>query len=128
MTEPAAPTILIAEDEAPIRTFLTVLLSGAGYEPLVAEDGQAAWEMIEQRDGRIDLLLSNIVMPRMTGVELAERVSNAYPHIKILLVSAYDQGLLVLSRGWAFLPKPYLATTLLTKIQEVLASSENPPF
>jgi len=121
MAEPYTKTILIAEDEEQIRQMLTILLSSAGYQLLIAEDGQAAWDIVQQHQGPIHLLLSNIVMPRMTGVELAKVASEARPDMKVLLVSAYNQGLLVLSEGWTFLPKPYAPKALLEKIEEVLA-------
>jgi CheY-like chemotaxis protein len=114
-------TVLIAEDEEQLRRLLVRLLSGAGFTLLVAENGQAAWELLQTHQGTIDLLLSNIVMPHMTGVELAERASKARPEMKILLISAYDEGLLVLGKGWMFLAKPFSPKALLEKIHEVLS-------
>jgi CheY-like chemotaxis protein len=64
-------TILLAEDHHPLRTFVLAMLEGCGYHVIVASDGQGALEKAKQFNGTIDLLLSDIEMPRMTGIELA---------------------------------------------------------
>jgi CheY-like chemotaxis protein len=65
-------TILIAEDDEPLRTLLRMLLDAQGYQVLVAPDGKKALEIAGQHTGKIDLLLSDVVMPEMSGVELAK--------------------------------------------------------
>ncbi len=70
----------------------------------------------------IDLLLSNIQMPGMTGIELATQIKIERPAIRVLLMSGFDSGLLVLNSGWRFLHKPFLAAELATIVAETLRS------
>jgi two-component system cell cycle sensor histidine kinase/response regulator CckA len=116
-----ARTILLVEDDAEMRTMLEILFEGQGYHLLLAEDGRAGWKLAQAHPGPIDLVLSDIVMPHMTGIEMAQRISAARPESKVLLVSAYHQGKLPLNQNWAFLPKPYETKALIVKIEEMLA-------
>ncbi len=113
-------TILLAEDEEAIRTLLQAILEPEGYKLLVAEDGQAAWDLSRTYRGKIDLILTDIVMPRMTGVELAEKVTRERPNIKVLLLSGYDLQIRVPRTDWQFFSKPYLPQQLLKKIEDML--------
>jgi DNA-binding response OmpR family regulator len=124
MLDPAhAPyTILVVEDDPELRTMLEILFEARGYQMLIAEDGRAGWEMAKAHQGPIDLLLSDIVMPHMTGVELARRISTARSETKILLVSAYHQSVLAIDKNWNFVPKPYAPNVLIGKVEELLAA------
>ncbi|HXB74447.1 MAG TPA: response regulator [Candidatus Acidoferrales bacterium] len=116
-----ARTILLVEDDAEMRTMLEILFETKGYHLLIAEDGKAGWDLARAHPGPIDLLLSDIVMPRMTGVELAQRINKTRPETKVLLVSAYHHAILLIDPNWTFLPKPYEPSALVVKIAEMLA-------
>jgi two-component system, cell cycle sensor histidine kinase and response regulator CckA len=92
------------------------------YELFVAEDEADGLQLARRHAGQFDLLLSNVVMPNMNGVELARTVQSEQPHVKVLLISAYDQGMLLLEQGagWSFLAKPFLTKALLDAIEEAL--------
>jgi two-component system cell cycle sensor histidine kinase/response regulator CckA len=117
-----ARTILLVEDDAEIRTMLEILFEGKGYHLLIAEDGRAGWDLAKAHLGPIDLLLSDIVMPRMTGVELAQRINKSRPQTQVLLVSAYHRATLLIDPAWTFIPKPYEPTALFVKIEGMLAA------
>jgi CheY-like chemotaxis protein len=86
--EPKESVILLAEDDAVVRNLVALMLSKEGYAVLAANDGQEAFEICRQYKGQIHLLLTDVTMPRMTGMELAERVLKIRSEIKILVMSA----------------------------------------
>jgi two-component system cell cycle sensor histidine kinase/response regulator CckA len=100
-------------------------LQACGYEVLAAADGLAALELAASRPGKIDLLVSDIVMPSMTGYELAERLRLQQPDLEVLFVSGYDDAL---GRedappgvpGATYLPKPYTVTRLAEVVGRLL--------
>jgi two-component system, cell cycle sensor histidine kinase and response regulator CckA len=114
-------TILIAEDEPVLRTLFQRLLNSAGYHLLIASDGREAMKIANQHTGKIDLLLSDVVKPEMSGVELARALKSKRPESRIILTSAYDQGMLVMNSGWHFIQKPYLPQRLLEEVQKALS-------
>jgi len=114
-------TILIAEDEPALRNFLQELLQTAGYQVLTASNGKEALEVADEHTQSIDLLLSDVVMPEMTGVELAKALRRKRPEIRIMLTSAYPQGMMVMDSNWHFLPKPFLPRRLLEEVAHVLS-------
>jgi DNA-binding response OmpR family regulator len=114
-------TILLADDDGPLRKFLAVLLTKLGYNLIVAADGKEALEKALAFDGRIDLLLSDVEMPEMTGIELAIQLNAARPDIRVLLISGLASGVLVLNSGWQFLPKPFMSDMLRDRIRDFLA-------
>jgi DNA-binding response OmpR family regulator len=113
-------TILLAEDEQHVRTFVLAMLKGCGYHVIVASDGQDALERAKQFGGTIHLLLSDVEMPRMTGVELATQFQHDRPEAKILLMSGLDSGMLLLNEGWQFLPKPFMINMLKIRVRHLL--------
>lgn len=126
---PDTKTILLAEDEEPVRTFVNALLEASGYSVILAVDGKDALEKSKAYAGKIDLLLSNIVMPGMNGVELATRLRLERAETGILLMSGFASGFLVLDEGWQFLPKPFVPEMLKAKIRRMLkeANPEDTP-
>lgn len=120
------PVILLAEDEEGVRRFVNAILEQARYCVLQAEDGRKALEVAERHDGPIHLLLSNVVMPEVTGAELAKRLQAVRPEMRVMLMSAYPEGMLTLDTGWQFINKPFVATALLQKIDEMLARPPKP--
>ena len=117
-------TILLAEDDGPLRKFVLALLVKSGYNVLQANDGIQALEIALAFKGTIDLLLSDVEMPGMTGIELAIQLNRERPKTKILLVSGLESGILLLNNGWQFIPKPFMADMLRDRVRDFL--SEQP--
>jgi DNA-binding response OmpR family regulator len=87
----------------------------------VAAGGKDALPKTQQFTGTIHLLLSDIEMPEMTGIELAIQINQHRPETKILLISGLDAGMLVLNNGWQFLPKPFMAEMLRDRVRDFLS-------
>ena len=117
-------TILVAEDQAEVRSIVRTILSRHGYKVLEATDGEEALRILRDHPGRIHLLLTDVVMPSIGGPELVRRLRETHPSIRVLYTSGYtDEAIVrhgVLEPGIAFLEKPFTPTTLLTKVREVL--------
>jgi two-component system, cell cycle sensor histidine kinase and response regulator CckA len=113
-------TILLAEDEQPVRSVLLAMLKKNGYNVIVAVDGQDALEKARQFDEAIHLLLSNVQMPKMTGIELATLLTMERPDTRVLLMSRFPGATLLLNTGWQFLPKPFMEDMLKTRILDIL--------
>lgn len=126
---PAAPPsacILVADDDESVREVLAESLRRAGFRVIAAVDGAAAWAELESRGSEVDLLISDVVMPRMLGTELARRTRDARADTPILLMSGYPadaplQALLGEPRV-SFLPKPFTHTGLLAAVGNALSS------
>jgi CheY-like chemotaxis protein len=125
-------TILVVEDEATIRNLLRRVLQSRGYTILEARDGQEALEVAQQHVGRIDLLITDLVMPRMSGRELARRLAQLQPEVRILLISGYsDKAALdqeMLQASAVFLQKPFSPADLVRKVREVLNAEARHQF
>jgi DNA-binding response OmpR family regulator len=113
-------TVLYAEDDEQVRKFVLRLLLAKGYNVLVAEDGAQALAKALAFTGAIALLLSDIEMPGMTGIELAIQINAVKPNVKILLTSGLPSGTLVLNNGWQFLPKPFEGRMLMDRVRDVI--------
>jgi len=116
-------TILVVEDEDLLRTYFTDMLQGLGYTVLAAENGQRAFDLYQQRSSQIDLVVSDMIMPKMSGIELFNRLRTADPAIKFILVTGYcldeiDGG--VLREMSAVLMKPYTTEKIALLIRGVL--------
>ncbi len=116
-------TILVVDDEPAILMFVTAILAKTGLAVLTAGSGEDAIRQSQDYDGRIDLLLSNIQMPGMTGIELGTKLNVERPEMKVLLMSGFTSGMLVLDEGWHFLHKPFLPAQLRDLISSVLRQS-----
>jgi signal transduction histidine kinase/ActR/RegA family two-component response regulator len=119
-------TILVVEDDASIRTLTARVLREQGYRVLEAADGLEALEVASRHAGRIDLVVSDVVMPGMGGVPLVERLSRSRPAAKILFISGYSDDE-AMRRGMlraraAFLAKPFTPETIARRVREVLDS------
>lgn len=117
-------TVLVVEDEPEIQRFIARVLAPEGFLVLTAGDAAQALEICRQHPGRIDLLLSDVIIPDMNGPELALRLQTLRPEMRVLFISAYDDGLLKQNFGLhpaaAFLAKPFGAERLLQKVRSVL--------
>ena len=119
-------TILFADDDGQLQKFVAALLHRCGYKVIVAGNGEEALQKAREFDGIIHLLLSDVEMPGMTGIELALQLNQEIPDTKILLISGLATGMLVLNSGWQFLPKPFMSDMLRDRIRDFL--SEQPPI
>jgi nitrogen-specific signal transduction histidine kinase len=117
-------TILLVEDEQQVRALLVEVLRESGYCVLEAQDGDVATRICEEHSGPIHLLLTDVVMPRTSGRQLAERLTSMRPAMAVLYMSGYmDDSVIhhgVLEPGIAFLQKPITLDALLTKVRQVL--------
>ncbi|MDI7277575.1 MAG: PAS domain S-box protein, partial [Anaerolineae bacterium] len=125
-TERRARTVLLAEDEPAVRSFAARVLRQAGYCVLEAANGQHALELAAGRDGdMVDLLLTDLVMPQMSGVELHRRLRASYPGLKTLFMSGYTDDVASYQNlptdGVAYLQKPFTAASLSGEVQELLS-------
>ena len=120
--EEAPITILVVEDVDAIRKLLRSLLERQGHTVLEAADGELALRLLATSSGAVDLVMSDIQMPRMGGLELMRRLGELYPRIPILLVSGYSEELLVqrgmLSRRVGFVGKPFTPASLLHAVSD----------
>ena len=120
-------TIMVAEDEEIVREFIVSVLKNYGYTVLVAKNRNEALEIAFSHEGKLDLLLSDVVMPGGTGVELANELRERYPGLKVLLMSGYsdeafgDKGLS--GYGENFIQKPFSIEELAEKVRNILDGS-----
>jgi two-component system cell cycle sensor histidine kinase/response regulator CckA len=117
-------TILLAEDDGRVRSLVRAVLEAHGYRVLEAKDGGAAVAISERHGGPIHLLLTDVVMPKMSGRELADRLARVRPEMKVLYMSGYTDDAIVhhgvLDAGMKFIQKPFAAGALAQKVREVL--------
>jgi PAS domain S-box-containing protein len=122
-------TVLLVEDEEPVRRFAQRVLEGAGYRVVGAPHGEAAIEIMAERKFPVDLLLTDTVMPGMSGPNLAVRLLETFPTLKILYMSGYTDAAVSpqsqVDSARAFLQKPFTAETLLRKVREVIAAARS---
>jgi CheY-like chemotaxis protein len=118
-------TILVVEDEAAIRALTRQILEKYGYRVLDAPNGSEAEKLVTGHPEKIDLLLTDLVMPDMAGTELATRLCAKRPGLRVVLMSGYTNHAIdrngLLESGRAFLQKPFTPATLVRKIRDVLA-------
>ena len=110
--------ILIADDEEPVRKLMHLIVDGHGHEVLIASDGAEALKLAQSCQGAIDLLISDIQMPGMDGVELANHLLLERPATKVLLVSGYSS--LKVPYEFPLLKKPFSPMDLLEAIRKIL--------
>jgi PAS domain S-box-containing protein len=117
-------TLLLVEDEDAVRALVRNVLKERGYRVMEASRGQDALDLAEQYWGQIDLLVTDVVMPQMSGRELARRLANLRPQIKVLYISGYADNTVWYQGGLnsavAFLQKPFSPEALAHKVREVL--------
>ena len=117
-------TILLVEDEDGVRSIASLALQANGYTVLAARHGEEALQICHEHRGPIHLLLTDVIMPRMSGRELADRIQALRPNLRILYLSGYTDDAIVrhgvLETGTAFLHKPFTPGRLARKVREVL--------
>ena len=117
-------TILLVEDEEVVRKLAVRILKRQGYTVLEGSHGNEAIDVCKQHKGPVHLLLTDVVMPQMSGRELAERITSIRPGIKILYMSGYTDNTIahhgILDKGMNFIQKPFTVDGLARKVREVL--------
>jgi Signal transduction histidine kinase len=117
-------TVLLVEDEHTVRNLCSRILGGLGYQVMQARSGAEAVAAAADRADRIDLLLTDVVMPGMSGKELATRLVRHHPEMKVLFMSGYTDDAIVhhgvLDEGVSFIGKPYTPSALARKVRGVL--------
>jgi two-component system cell cycle sensor histidine kinase/response regulator CckA len=123
---PAGGTILLVEDETAVRGMEALVLETAGYRVLQAKDGFAGLEVAARHSGEISIVVTDVLMPRLSGPDLVDRLLAAHPKIKILFTSGYTEDALNESRigdKTPFLAKPFSASRLLAAVSGILQDS-----
>jgi PAS domain S-box-containing protein len=119
-----AETILVVEDETVILQVARMVLSALGYRVLTAADGVEALELVKSTEQPIDLLVTDVVMPKLGGADLAKALTELRPGLRVLYSSGYTDNAIadhgVLEDGVNFLQKPYTASDLASRVREVL--------
>jgi PAS domain S-box-containing protein len=117
-------TVLLVEDEPGVRALAETVLKKLGYKVLVADSGEAALEIWGERGGSIDVLLTDVIMPQMSGGDLAHRLREMNPRLKILFMSGYTDDMIashgVLAGETQLIQKPFTAEALGRKLRSVL--------
>src|SRR6266849_3360763 len=126
VTQPEEPggsaTILVVEDETALRRLICLSLERRGYKVLAAKDGAEAIEICQRSPSQIHLVLSDIMMPHVNGLQLRERAATLCPDAKFLFMSGYSEEIVenLLAQGCAFLEKPFLPDELVGRVHELL--------
>ena len=123
-------TILVAEDDKQVRELTQIALTRMGYHVLVAESGEEALQLLSVGERRVDLLVSDVVMPQMNGKELFSKAARLYPQLKVLYMSGYSNDVIaqsvVMDEGIEFLHKPFSISQLLARVRRVLDGAQAP--
>ncbi len=117
-------TLLIAEDEEMVRTFMQKIFERAGYKVIAATDGEDTVEKFRENREDISLVLSDVIMPGKNGMEILEEVRRMKPGVRVLFVSGYTANVMhekgILAEGMDYIAKPFVKEKLLRKVREVL--------
>ena len=128
-------TVLVVDDEEVVRIIMVQVLQDNGYTVLEASDGLEALRIAKEHTGRIDLLLTDVKMPGMNGLELAARLLSNRPEMTVLYVSSHadstrqiqlQEGQFIIEPGANFLHKPFSPDGLLQKVRHVMEHSAKP--
>jgi len=128
-------TVLVVDDEEMVRIIMVQVLQDNGYTVLEASDGLEALRIAKEHTGRIDLLLTDVKMPGMNGLELAARLLSNRPEMTVLYVSGHadstrqiqlQEGQFIIEPGANFLHKPFSPDGLLQKVRHVMEHSAKP--
>ena len=121
------PVILVADDEVMIRNLVTILMHTEGYYVLAAADGHEGLELSRKYPGTIDLLITDVQMPRLNGTDLCAHLLEERPGIKVLVMSGAQMSEIVSQNAnLPFLPKPFDGQTLKARVRTILAAPGQP--
>jgi DNA-binding NtrC family response regulator len=122
---------LVVEDEGALRKLMTKVLERAGFQVVEAKDGEQAVEICKSAAEPLDMVVSDLAMPKLNGLQLKEAVSGLCPAAKFLLISGYAEDVVddptILRTDTNFLEKPFLPDELILKVQEVLRGQSGEP-
>jgi two-component system cell cycle sensor histidine kinase/response regulator CckA len=125
---PGKPTILVVDDEPVVRNLVATMLTQFGYQTLTADSGTTALAVYKKHNQPIDLLLTDVVAPGMSGPMLADQLTALQPGLKVLYISGYDHTLVVqkyiVEKGHTLLTKPFTATQMEEKLSELLRPAD----
>src|SRR3954453_2299627 len=125
-------TVLLVEDEDPVRIFGARALRNKGYKVLEAKSGEAALDLIRGTEEKIDLLITDVVMPRMDGPTLVRQVREIHPEMKVIFISGYAEDAfrkrLDSDAEIHFLPKPFTLKQLAGKVKEMISGEADAPL
>jgi DNA-binding NtrC family response regulator len=117
-------TVVIAEDNEGVRDLTFDILTKSGYYVLTASNTDELLQTIQEYDGSIDLLLTDVIMPGLNGRELYERLRDSYPSLKVIYMSGYTDDVIahhgILEEGFDFIQKPFSINNLTDKLRKVL--------
>lgn len=126
-SEPLQSVILVADDDALVRNLVTLLMRQDGYFVLPAADGHEGLELSRQYPGPIDLVITDVEMPRLNGIDLCAHLFEERSGIKALVMSGSDMNEIVTQNAnLPFLPKPFDGEILRAKVRAILADSVRP--
>jgi CheY-like chemotaxis protein len=116
-------TVMVVEDESSVRSIISLVLKGKGYQVLEAASGNEALDVFQDDSKTVDLLISDFTMPRMNGQELVQRLREQKPNLKVLYISGYtwnsfEKG--PLTKSTDFLQKPFGADDISLKVRTLL--------
>jgi DNA-binding NtrC family response regulator len=117
-------TVLIVDDDAITLSMVAETLANK-YQVLTSTNGEEALQQSKDFKNEIHLLLSDFQMKGMTGIDLATQIAAQRPKIKVLLMSGYSGGMLVLNEGWHFLPKPFIPSQLRTLVAGLISPAKS---
>ncbi|HOL93668.1 MAG TPA: response regulator, partial [bacterium] len=121
--------ILVVEDELSVRNLMKMLFSSLGYTVTIAANGDEALRLVEKMGVKPDLVITDVVMPKMSGKELIDRLRKTYPHLKALFMSGYTDNAIVhhgvLDPDTPFIQKPFNIQEIGKKVREVLGSNRS---
>src|SRR5450432_4246302 len=118
-------TILVVDDDEAVLNLVVCILQQASFVVLSAHNGRAAIKLAGETLGKIDLLLSDVDMPLMSGPDLGLELKKSRPDMHVMLMSgAHNGSLLVLNYGWAFIDKPFVRKKLVEMVTEVVRTAD----
>ena len=127
MDQGSKGNVLLVEDDDQVRSFIRMLLTNNGYHVLEATNGVEGLKIAETQAGHIDLLLSDMLLPELSGFDLAQKAREKNPRMKILFMTGYVEGDIVQrgisDLGATFLDKPFQPNALLSLVHDAIAST-----
>ena len=116
-------TVLVVEDQDEVRHLAAAVLKAYGYRVLQAREGGEALEMLERDPAHVDLMLTDVMMPKMNGKELGEQLRQRWPHMAVILMSGYQGHAIDEDAQWHFLAKPFAPEALVASVRKALGPS-----
>jgi len=124
MTTEETRHILVVDDESAVLNLLTALLKTRGYKTLAATNGREALALFKEHEDDVNLLITDVVMPEMDGIELAVQIRSLRPKVPVLFVSGFCENIPGSLQEWEAVDKPFKPQELLKKIVDILTSTK----